>query len=87
METREAARKLFLLSYFSKWNPVSPFSVEETAKILRVTPETVRSYIATGELGAEIVGNSYRITVEDLKDFLTTKSKGLHFHSTRRCSA
>jgi len=55
--------------------------------LLKVKPETVRSYIAAGEMGAEIRGDQYLISVDDLQDFLYTQSEGLHYHSTRRCLA
>ncbi|GEM_PF-2003405 len=89
MEPREAAKLFNMLHYryFATEYPVRFYSVEEAAMLLKVKPETVRSYIAAGEMGAEIRGDQYLISVDDLQDFLYTQSEGLHYHSTRRCLA
>jgi excisionase family DNA binding protein len=45
-------------------------TVEEVAKELRVTPKTVRTYISNGELVAIALGKGYKITRNDLDDFI-----------------
>lgn len=86
MEACDATRAYYMVNYFSKWYPASSYNVSEAAKLLRVKPETVVSYIAAGELPAEKLGSSYRISVEDLKDFLLMQSKGLMLRRERRCT-
>ena len=46
-----------------------PLTVEEVAEQLRVTPETVRTWIRTGELDAIDVGGTYRIYPADFENF------------------
>lgn len=46
-----------------------PLTVEEVARQLRVSVETVRNWIRTGELDAIDIGNKYRIYPADLEDF------------------
>lgn len=51
-----------------------PLTVEEVAEQLRVNPETVRTWIRTGELNAIDVGGKYRIYPADLEDFKQRRS-------------
>lgn len=46
------------------------FTIEEVAKILKVSEETVRRLISNGELEARRVGRQYRITREAINKFL-----------------
>lgn len=46
-------------------------TVKETAQLLRVSPITVRRYIASGQLAAERVGRGIRIRREAIKAFVT----------------
>lgn len=46
-----------------------PLTVDEVAKLLRVSIETVRNWIRSGELVALDMGNKYRIYPSDLEDF------------------
>ncbi len=46
------------------------FTVKETAQMLRVSPITVRRYIASGELSAHRVGRGIRVKRQDVEDFL-----------------
>jgi excisionase family DNA binding protein len=46
-----------------------PLIVEEVADQLRVNPETVRTWIRSGELDAIDVGGKYRIYQTDLEAF------------------
>jgi len=50
-----------------------PLTVEEVAKLLRVSIETVRTWIRTGELNAIDVGK-YLIYSADLEDFKQRRS-------------
>ncbi|HLG64364.1 MAG TPA: helix-turn-helix domain-containing protein [Ktedonosporobacter sp.] len=44
-------------------------TVEEAAKELRISPKTVRQYIASGELIAIVLGKGFKISRDDLEDF------------------
>ena len=46
-------------------------TVKETARLLRVSPITIRRYIASGRLPAERVGRGIRVRRETIKNFLT----------------
>jgi excisionase family DNA binding protein len=46
------------------------YTIAEAAKILKVSEETIRRLIASGELQARRVGRQYRITREALDQFL-----------------
>jgi excisionase family DNA binding protein len=45
-------------------------TVKETAQLLRVSPITVRRYIASGQLAAERVGRGIRVRREAIKEFV-----------------
>jgi excisionase family DNA binding protein len=51
-----------------------PLTVEEVAEQLRVNPETVRTWLRTGELNAVDVGGKYRFYPVDLEDFKRRRS-------------
>jgi excisionase family DNA binding protein len=46
------------------------YTIPETAKALRVTPQTVRSYIKRGKLKSQRIGRPILITDKNLKEFL-----------------
>ncbi len=46
------------------------YTVEEVAKLLRVSIPTVRQLIENGELKATRVGRQYRISEDDLNEFI-----------------
>ena len=46
-------------------------TIAETAKLLKVTPTTVRRYVSAGQLPAFKVGRGVRIRKEAIEDFLT----------------
>ena len=46
------------------------YTVPETAKALRVTPQTVRAYIKQGRLQSQRIGRPLLITENNLKEFL-----------------
>jgi excisionase family DNA binding protein len=49
------------------------YNIQETAKALRVTPQTIRLYIKQGRLKGHRIGRPILITDKDLKEFLTAK--------------
>lgn len=46
------------------------YTPQEIAEILRVTDKTVRNWIRSGELDAVVVGKSYRIPEESIKNLI-----------------
>ena len=51
------------------------FTVEETATLLKLHPETIRRYIKKGILRAVRLRRQYRIKEEDLNAFLESKGR------------
>lgn len=47
------------------------YTIPETAKALRVTPQTIRAYIKQGKIKSQRIGRPILITENNLKDFLT----------------
>lgn len=52
------------------------YTVQEVAEKLKVDPETIRRYIKDGTMQASKLGNRYRITEEDLREFLNKTREG-----------
>lgn len=48
------------------------YSVRQTAELLQCTERTVYNYITSGELKAKKLGKSWRITDENINEFLNT---------------
>lgn len=48
------------------------FTVQETADLLRVTPQTVRAYIKQGKLKGKRIGRPILISEGNIREFLTT---------------
>lgn len=46
------------------------YTVQEVAEKLKVDPETIRRYINDGKLKASKLGNRYRITDVQIREFL-----------------
>ena len=46
------------------------YTIPETAEALKVTPQTVRSYIKKGRMKAQRIGRPILITEGNLKEFL-----------------
>lgn len=46
------------------------YTINEIAAMVRVTPQTVRSWIRNGKMGALKVHGSYRLTKVHLQEFL-----------------
>jgi len=49
------------------------YTIPETAQALRVTPQTIRSYIKTGRIKSQRIGRPILITENNLKEFLQIK--------------
>jgi excisionase family DNA binding protein len=47
------------------------YTIPETAEALKVTPQTIRSYIKKGRMKAQRIGRPILITEGNLKEFLT----------------
>jgi excisionase family DNA binding protein len=52
------------------------YNLDELSKILEVNKVTLRGYIQQGRLEAVKVGRSYRVTEEDLREFLLRRGRG-----------
>lgn len=46
------------------------YTVQETADVLKVTPQTVRAYIRDGKLKGKRIGQPILITEKNIKAFL-----------------
>lgn len=46
------------------------YTLKEVAKMLRVSMTTIYRYVESGKLSAVKIGNSYRVTDEDLRKFI-----------------
>ena len=46
------------------------YTISETAKALRVTPQTIRSWIKQGKINIQRIGRPILITENNLKEFL-----------------
>jgi excisionase family DNA binding protein len=53
------------------------YTLDELSKILKVNKVTLRGYIEKGRLNAVKIGRSYRVTEEDLREFLLRRGRGL----------
>ncbi|GHO54633.1 helix-turn-helix domain-containing protein [Ktedonobacter robiniae] len=51
-------------------------TVAQVAERVQVHAETVRGWIRSGELIAIDIGNEYRISIDDLNDFLQRRKTG-----------
>ncbi len=52
-------------------------NLDELSKVLMVNRVTLRGYIEQGRLKAVKIGRSYRVTEENLRDFLLNRGRGL----------
>jgi excisionase family DNA binding protein len=46
------------------------YTIPETAKALKVTPQTIRAWIKQGKIKSQRIGRPILITQSNLKDFL-----------------
>jgi excisionase family DNA binding protein len=51
------------------------YNIQETAKALQVTPQTVRAYIKQGKIKSQRIGRPLLITEGNLKEFLKATTK------------
>lgn len=51
------------------------YTIEEVAKILRVSEAKVRQLIQSGELRATTVGRQYRISEEALQEYIDKQTR------------
>jgi len=49
------------------------YTIQETAEVLNVTPQTVRAYIKQGKLKGQRIGRPILITENNIKEFLKTE--------------
>jgi excisionase family DNA binding protein len=47
------------------------YTIAETAKALRVTPQTIRAWIKQGKIKSQRIGRPILITENNLKEFLS----------------
>ena len=50
------------------------FTIQDTAKALQVTPQTVRAYIKQGRIRGQRIGGPILITEKSLREFLEVES-------------
>lgn len=72
-------------------NPSNFLTVGEVAKNLKITRQTVSKYIKNKDLNAVKINKSYRITVDDFENFITSNSTAkepqiTYLKRTRNCS-
>jgi len=53
---------------------ITLYTVQEIALMLRITPQTVRTYIKEGKLKGKRIGRPILITEDSLNSFLETNS-------------
>ena len=46
------------------------YTLQEVADVLRVSRQTIYNYVTAKKLKASKIGKEYRVTEEDLQDFL-----------------
>ena len=51
------------------------YNIQETAKALQVTPQTVRAWIKQGKIKSQRIGRPILITENNLKEFLSSSTK------------
>ena len=51
------------------------YNLDELSKILKVNKVTLRGYIQQGRLKAVKIGRSYKVTEEDLREFLLKRGR------------
>ncbi len=56
-----------------EFDNIKMYDVQETAEVLKVTPQTVRQFIRRGELKAKRIGRPYYIEERIIKDYIKGK--------------
>lgn len=57
------------------------YTLEELVEVLQVTRRTLYNYIKAGKLKATKMGKYWRVTEENLRDFLTVTNEGGTHHA------
>ena len=52
------------------------YTLNEVKEYLKISDPTIRRYIKSGKIKAQMVGRQYRITETELKSFLDREKKG-----------
>lgn len=56
-----------------KFENIKLYDVQETAEVLRITPQTVRQFIRHGDLKAKKIGRPYYIEESTIKEYIERK--------------
>lgn len=56
-----------------KFENIKLYDVQETAAVLRITPQTVRQFIRRGDLKAKKIGRPYYIEENTIKEYIERK--------------
>lgn len=59
-------------------NEIRVYTTEEVAEILQVTKRTIYNYIKAGALKAVKIGKYWRISAENLEEFISTGSPAVN---------
>lgn len=51
---------------------ITLYTVQEIAQAMRVTPQTIRAWIKSGKLKAELVGKTYMISEQAIREYVET---------------
>ncbi len=54
------------------------YTIDEIAKVLKVTKRTIYNYIRSGAIKAIKIGKYWRVKHEDLEQFLATRTNKFH---------
>lgn len=54
-----------------KIDNIKAYDVQEVAKLLDTSAQTIRAYIKNGKIKAQKIGRTYIVTEETLKEFIT----------------
>lgn len=57
---------------------ITVYTLKEVAKILKVSRQTIYNYLKAGRLKATKIGKEYRVTKEDLEEFIRLGSNTPH---------
>ena len=71
--TNKAKKTIFIETAKTVRGSTMTYTIEEVAKILRVSPQTVRNLVRQGKLKAFKVGIQLRVKQVDLDEFMKTQ--------------
>ena len=57
---------------------ITVYTLKEVAEILKVSRQTIYNYLKAGRLKATKIGKEYRVTKEDLEEFIRHGSNTPH---------